>query len=116
MARLAGNTDHYTIFTSEMEYLYTGISWNAFERLRQHRRSAAWWPMAAWIRVTRYVMRDDALKAEAACIMLDCPPFNKDQAERFAQLAWEDIQAGIYKYPSIEEHEFHVSRLVAFSG
>lgn len=114
MADLKGPTDVYRVFDEYWSLLYVGVSHNAFHRFKQHERRAPWWGMAEWFKVTRFYNREDALRTEAVHIGLEEPPFNIDQCAGKFELGWADIHNGIIKYPSYEEHEFHVSRLGVF--
>jgi len=111
MAKIVGPTDVYKAFDDDGEILYVGISYDASERLRQHRRSSRWWGMATWFEVDRYATREEAENVEAASVMFDDPPFNIDPCGPAGRRVWADIAAGVLNYPTLETHEFHASDL-----
>lgn len=74
LARLP--TDVYRVYDAPGRLLYVGSSVNVFQRMREHRLYAAWWPMAAEGTVTRYENRAIARKVEALAIRDEGPQFN----------------------------------------
>jgi hypothetical protein len=68
--------DLYRVYDASGDLLYVGIAVNVFNRMRGHRREAAWWPLADTGTVERYPKRFDAQRAESRAIRSEHPKFN----------------------------------------
>jgi hypothetical protein len=72
----------YRHFDERGTLLYVGISLCAIGRLAQHRARAEWFDRISEIRVEWFDSREEALAAEAAAIVAECPLHNVQGAAR----------------------------------
>lgn len=69
----------YTLHAAERRVrppLYVGVTGRLYERLINHRRHQAWWPLAGRLSVIRFDNRSDAYEAEHDLIATTRPLFN----------------------------------------
>jgi predicted GIY-YIG superfamily endonuclease len=76
----------YRFFDSNKQLLYVGISINAYERAKQHRKEKYWWEEVATITLTRYEHRQDVEEAERWAIKNEQPLYNKIHANPWYKL------------------------------
>jgi excinuclease UvrABC nuclease subunit len=71
-----GRTSLYRCYDRAHRLLYVGISYNAFKRLRAHKRNTAWAAKAKLITIRHYQTRAAAARAEARAVLLERPRHN----------------------------------------
>lgn len=71
--------DVYTAYDADGRVIYVGQSFNALQRLAQHRYTSPWGRIWSRIELRSFPTRSDALLYEAALIRAHEPPHNLDR-------------------------------------
>lgn len=71
----------YRFLAEDGALLYGGITWWLQPRFAKHRRVQSWWDEVAWITVTTYANRFDALADEIKMIETERPKYNRAEGD-----------------------------------
>ena len=72
----------YKHYDANGDLLYVGITVSTIRRTREHIKRAEWYDQIVRIEISRFISREDAIKAEEVAIHVEKPRFNKQKVER----------------------------------
>lgn len=72
----------YRYYDVDGVLLYVGVSFEANERLVQHRKSKDWYYEIKYIRLDHYLLRHEAMQAEHQAIEIEKPRYNRTPRSR----------------------------------